>query len=317
MDFKFLNDTICGIPRLVIIVDDTSKDLETTTKAVFPAARICLDTMNQRNRMIVLIDHATEEIKKVAQDFFMKPDSKVTVKIVAMPHTEALRAEKPAESAVQPEQPVAAENNQEQEDLQSRTEEKTHPESEGADREEAPQQPEPKKTEPAEPAHARCTGVLNNIWGDDDTFGEIWKESNNRFRSVKETMHPEDSAKAFINLMDQDCAKRGKKTLVMYLQWFDAIGGYGKKMQSTGAIRAAKQLQDTILKSKALGKDSKACLQNVPGLTYPALKTLRDKAHAESFASYFDGLSKEEQFKLTVEILQSVDFGQNGKKNAK
>lgn len=311
MDFKFLNDTICGIPRLVIIVDDTSKDLEETTKAVFPAARICLDTMNQRNRMIVLIDHATEEVKKVAQDFFMKPDSKVTVKIVAMPHTEALRAEKPAESTVQPEQTAAAENNQEQEDLQNRTEEKTQPESEEAGREEAPQQ-----TEPAEPAHAKRAGILD-IWGDDDNFGEIWKESNSRFRSVKDTMHPEDSAKAFMNLMEQDCAKRGKKTLVMYLQWFDAIGGYGQKMRSTGAIQAARQLQTAILKSKALGKDSKACLQNVPGLTYPVLKTMRDKAHAESFASYFDGLSKEEQLKLTVKILQTVDFGQNGKKNVK
>ena len=101
MNFQLLNDMVCGEPRLIAIVDDMDTSLEHTTRAVFPAARICMDTANGRNRMIVLLDHATTEMTAIAKSFFMEPDNKVSVQIVAVPHTDPLRAEKQAKSETQ------------------------------------------------------------------------------------------------------------------------------------------------------------------------------------------------------------------------
>lgn len=71
IDFSKLFCFRCsGTCRLIAIVDDMDPSLERTTRAVFPAARICMDTANGRNRMIVLLDHATTEMTAIAKSFF-------------------------------------------------------------------------------------------------------------------------------------------------------------------------------------------------------------------------------------------------------
>lgn len=359
MNFQLLNDTICGEPRLIAIVDDTDASLERTTRAVFPAARICMDTANGRNRMIVLLDHATTEVTTIAKSFFMKPDNKMSVQIVAVPHTAALCAEKqpvnetpakteeakapaaPAEEKVVTEtpavpvpseeirkeivkEPVEAENSvetQSAEDSALQNEESVSPIETGnvakptETKAEEVKIPETVQTSAKESALSKKEiATVRTLWGEDAAFEETFQEANKRFHVVCDTMHPEDSKEAFLMLLEKDEEKCGKKTLQLQLKWLDAIGSYCKTKESKGAREAAESLLARCLNSKQLYANGRACLQSVPGMTSAALQQARRKQNAESFAAYFDSLSKEEQSEVTRQIFQTMSFEKVGKK---
>lgn len=355
MNFQLLNDTICGEPRLIAIVDDTDASLERTTRAVFPAARICTDTANGRNRMIVLLDHATAEVTTIAKSFFMKPDNKMSVQIVAVPHTAALRAEKqpvnetpakteeakipeaPAEEKVVTEtpavpvpseeirkEPVETENPVETQSTESpalqnaenaspiETEDVAKPAETKAEEAKAPETVQTSAKESA--LSKKEIATVRTLWGEDAAFEETFQEANKRFHVVCDTMHPEDSKEAFLMLLEKDEEKCGKKTLQLQLKWLDAIGSYCKTKESKGAREAAESLLARCLNSKQLYANGRACLQSVPGMTSAALQQARRKQNAESFAAYFDSLSKEEQSEVTRQIFQTMSFEKVGKK---
>lgn len=353
MNFQLLNDTICGEPRLIAIVDDTDPSLERTTRAVFPAARICMDTANGRNRMIVLLDHATTEVTTIAKSFFMKPDNKVSVQIVAVPHTAALRAEKQpgnetpakAEEVKIPEAPVEEEAVTEtpavpvpSEEIGKEPVETENPAETQSAEDSALQNAEnasPIETEDvAKPAETKAEeakapetvqtsakesalskkeiATVRTLWGEDAAFEETFQEANKRFHVVCDTMHPEDSKEAFLMLLEKDEEKCGKKTLQLQLKWLDAIGSYCKTKESKGAREAAESLLARCLNSKQLYANGRACLQSVPGMTSAALQQARRKQNAESFAAYFDSLSKEEQSEVTRQIFQTMSFEKVG-----
>lgn len=364
MNFQLLNDMVCGEPRLIAIVDDMDPSLEHTTRAVFPAARICMDTANGRNRMIVLLDHATTEMTVIAKSFFMKPDNKVSVQIVAVPHTDPLRAEKQVKSETQIKKeekkevataPVTGKEaapaslTEEKEDAaeepakmnpsaeEQKAEEPVPQNTENAspmETEDANKQPEIKKEavevsqkEQAEEAKAseaaqtqakdsalseKETDTLKALWGNDAAFEETFKEANERFHEVRNTMHAEDSKEAFLVLLEKDEAKCGRKTLQLQLKWLDAIGSYCKAAGSKGAREAAETLLAKCLSNKQLYANGRACLQLIPGLSNPSLRRIRAQQKAESFAAYFDALSKEEQGELTRQIFQDISFEKIG-----
>lgn len=355
MNFQLLNDTICGEPRLIAIVDDTDASLERTTRAVFPAARICMDTTNGRNRMIVLLDHATAEVTTIAKSFFMKPDNKMSVQIVAVPHTAALRAEKqpvnetpakteeakapaaPAEEKAVTEtpavpvpseeigkEPVETENSVETQSTESpalQNEESVSPIETGnvakpaETKAEEVKIPETVQTSAKESALSKKDiATVRTLWGEDAAFEETFQEANRRFHVVCDTMHPEDSKEAFLMLLEKDEEKCGKKTLQLQLKWLDAIGSYCKTKESKGAREAAESLLARCLNSKQLYANGRACLQSVPGMTSAALQQARRKQNAESFAAYFDSLSKEEQSEVTRQIFQTMSFEKVSKK---
>lgn len=357
MNFQLLNDTICGEPRLIAIVDDTDPSLERTTRAVFPAARICMDTANGRNRMIVLLDHATTEVTTIAKSFFMKPDNKVSVQIVAVPHTAALRAEKQpgnetpakAEEVRVPEAPVEektvtgtpavpvpseeigketgkepaeTENSvgtQNTESSALQNEESVSPIETGNVAKPAETKAEEAKISETVQTSAKESALskkdsatVRTLWGEDAAFEATFQEANKRFHEVCNTMHPEDSKEAFLMLLDKDEKKCGKKTLQLQLKWLDAIGSYCKTKESKGAREAAESLLAKCLGNKQLYANGRACLQSVPGMTAAALQKARRKQNAESFAAYFDSLSKEEQSEVTRQIFQTMSFEKVG-----
>lgn len=357
MNFQLLNDTICGESRLIAIVDDTDASLERTTRAVFPAARICMDTANGRNRMIVLLDHATAEVTTIAKSFFMKPDNKMSVQIVAVPHTAALRAEKqpvnetpakteeaktpaaPAEEKVVTEtpavpvpseeirkeivkEPVEAENSVETQSAEDsalqnaenaspiETEDVAKPAETKAEEAKAPETVQASAKESA--LSKKEIATVRTLWGEDAAFEGTFQEANKRFHVVCDTMHPEDSKEAFLMLLEKDEEKCGKKTLQLQLKWLDAIGSYCKTKESKGAREAAESLLARCLNSKQLYANGRACLQLIPGLSNPSLRRIRAQQKAESFAAYFDSLSKEEQGELTHQIFQAISFEKIG-----
>ena len=111
MKFDFLNDTIRGLPRLIVIVDDPENGVEDTAKRVFPNARICNDEVNGIKRFIIIIDNISEATQVVAKNIFLDPGQvPESVVITPIPYTEPIVAPKQTRKKTAEEERIAREN---------------------------------------------------------------------------------------------------------------------------------------------------------------------------------------------------------------
>lgn len=337
MNFKLLNDTICGEPRLVAIVDDMDKSLETTTRAVFPAARICMDTQNDRNRMIVLIDHASDAVKKIAENFFMKPNSKVTTRVVAVPYTEALRAEKPdAKDAVSdakeenaaPVQEVAA-NPEHQEDIIAKDVEEVRANAaEVQDEAKEPPKEEIKcdsdagdktvskenasawvmnteqeevKAQPTQTSKKR--GSWEIVWKDNDAVKGIMTAVFDKYKIFASNAKKDDPVSRFYSIIKEN--ELGNSIMIQ-LNWIDALGMYGVTKKSATALQAANAMLLRCSKKKDVYLDGKQTLQNFAWLSSGLLKKRMKQQKVEDFSAAYDQMEEDEKKELVRQIMDEV-----------
>lgn len=291
MDFKLLNDTICGESRLVIIVDDTNDTLEKTTRAVFPAARICMDTQNKRNRMIVLIDHATSEIKEIAKNFFQNPDSKTDVRVVSVPYTEALRAEKPA----QPKK-TTAKDSMEVQINQAGGEAKTDtsvPVQNG---------PNQKEAQPAQPKQPKRLSSRQIVWGESPIVQWAMQDLAKKYKMVVDSVAPEADYKAFYHML------QGWNNMPFdeKIRWIDAIGTFGIEKKSRGALIAAYTLLTNCAKNQSFFTNGKVVLQNMLFAACPIIREMMEKNHITNFEEYFDHLTEDGQKELVRQVYDKI-----------
>lgn len=337
MNFKLLNDTICGEPRLVAIVDDMDKSLETTTRAVFPAARICMDTQNDRNRMIVLIDHASDAVKKIAENFFMKPDSKVTTRVVAVPYTEALRAEKPEtkdaaskakEENISPVQEIAA-NAEPQEDItvknveevrasatevQNEVKESSKEEvkcDSGAESKAAPEESssveamnteqEEVKAQPVQPSKKR--GSWEIVWKDNDAVKGIMTAVFDKYKIFASNAKKDDPVSKFYSIIKEN---EPRNSIIIQLNWIDALGMYGVTKKSATALQAANAMLLRCSKKKDVYLDGKQTLQNFAWLSSGLLKKRMKQQKIDDFSAAYDQMGEDEKKELIRQIMDEV-----------
>ena len=316
MNFKLLNDTICGEPRLVAIIDDTNKSLEATTRAVFPAARICIDTQNDRNRMIVLIDHASEAIRQIAENFFMKPDSKVTTKVVAVPYTEELKAEMPAATSDKVEEvkpktktPMAEEKAEKQEESQAQSEAATEQELKSTAAENVPTdntevEPAAKTEELSEEKSVKSKkkGSWELVWKDCDAVKTIMNTVADKYNLVITNVDKNDPVSKFYNLIK---THESEKSIYVQLNWIDALGMYGVAKKSGTALQAAAAMLTQCSKKKEVYADGKQALQNFAWLSSSFLKKI-DLQNLKSFSAFYDQLGEDEKKELVRQIIDDV-----------
>lgn len=320
MNFKLLNDTICGEPRLVAIIDDMDKSLEDTTRAVFPAARICIDTQNDRNRMIVLIDHASDSVKKIAENFFMKPDSTVTTRVVAVPYTEALQAKKPETKAAQENEVQQAETTSALHETPAVASKQTTEEV-AEDKQEQPMPEAQEKETPisdtqstkskdathtegvVETTKPKKKGSWEIVWAGDNAVTETMGIVLDKYKILTANIQNNASVSEFYNVIKQH--KDGDAILVQ-LNWIDALGMYGTAKKSAAALQAANAMLSQCAKKKGLYADGKQTLQNFAWLSSGFLKKYMKQQKVENFAVAYDQMQKDEQKELVHQTIEAV-----------